>query len=178
MKIRAFWDITPCSLVVVDRRFRGAYCLHHKDDVFITQMMEAVRTSETSVCYNETTRRNRPENKTIILNVVLYECGFWSSTLATRTQRSIGVVSTPASYWRSSVEIRARRPPVLIGVSWFSPVLHHNAGTVPCCCCCYGVRLWLWNWGADGLIVYPLLTIHEWIFSNGGMILTGGNKMT
>jgi hypothetical protein len=29
MKIRAFWDIVPCSLVGVDWRFRGAYCLHH-----------------------------------------------------------------------------------------------------------------------------------------------------
>jgi hypothetical protein len=27
MKIRAFWDTAPYSLVVVDRRFRGAYCL-------------------------------------------------------------------------------------------------------------------------------------------------------
>jgi hypothetical protein len=27
IKIRAFWEIAPCSLGV-DRRFRGAYCLH------------------------------------------------------------------------------------------------------------------------------------------------------
>jgi hypothetical protein len=32
MKIRAFWDMAPCSLVAVDRRFRGAYCLHHQGD--------------------------------------------------------------------------------------------------------------------------------------------------
>jgi hypothetical protein len=32
MKLRAFWDIAPCSLVGVDRRFRGAYCLHHQGD--------------------------------------------------------------------------------------------------------------------------------------------------
>jgi hypothetical protein len=33
LKIRAFWDITPCSLVGVGRRFRGVYCLHpHPDD--------------------------------------------------------------------------------------------------------------------------------------------------
>jgi hypothetical protein len=31
MKIRAFWDVVPCSLGV-DRRFRGAYCLHHQGD--------------------------------------------------------------------------------------------------------------------------------------------------
>jgi hypothetical protein len=27
-----FWDIAPCMLVQADRRFRGAYCLHHQDD--------------------------------------------------------------------------------------------------------------------------------------------------
>jgi hypothetical protein len=26
------WDVAPCSLVKVDRRFRGAYCLHRLDD--------------------------------------------------------------------------------------------------------------------------------------------------
>jgi hypothetical protein len=25
-----FMDIAPCSLVEVDRRFRGAYCFHHQ----------------------------------------------------------------------------------------------------------------------------------------------------
>jgi hypothetical protein len=25
-------DVEPCSLVRVDRRFRGAYCLHHQGD--------------------------------------------------------------------------------------------------------------------------------------------------
>jgi hypothetical protein len=30
MKIGALWDIAPCSLVGVDRRFRGAYCLNHQ----------------------------------------------------------------------------------------------------------------------------------------------------
>jgi hypothetical protein len=45
MKIIAFRDIVPCSLVEVDRCFRGAYCLHH-------QVNEAIRTSETSVYFN------------------------------------------------------------------------------------------------------------------------------
>jgi hypothetical protein len=30
MKISAFWDIVPCSLVRVDRRFRAPYCLYHQ----------------------------------------------------------------------------------------------------------------------------------------------------
>jgi hypothetical protein len=55
MKITAFWDIASCSLVHVDRRFRGAYFLHYQG-VFIAQMMEAVSTYETSINFYETTR--------------------------------------------------------------------------------------------------------------------------
>jgi hypothetical protein len=32
LKMAVFWDISPCSLVGVHRRFRGAYCLHHQCD--------------------------------------------------------------------------------------------------------------------------------------------------
>jgi hypothetical protein len=32
MNTRAFWDIAPCSLVGVDRRFRSAYRLHHQGE--------------------------------------------------------------------------------------------------------------------------------------------------
>jgi hypothetical protein len=32
MKMRAFWNIVPFGLVEVDRRFRGAYFLHHHGD--------------------------------------------------------------------------------------------------------------------------------------------------
>jgi hypothetical protein len=57
---RAFWDVAPCSLVRVNRRFRRAHCLHHKrwliEGLFIVLMMEAVRTSETLVYSNETSR--------------------------------------------------------------------------------------------------------------------------
>jgi hypothetical protein len=35
MKIRAFWDIAPCSLIVVDHHFRGVYCLHHQGSEYI-----------------------------------------------------------------------------------------------------------------------------------------------
>jgi hypothetical protein len=34
MKVTAFWDIAPYSLVEVNRRFRRTYCLHHQDDEF------------------------------------------------------------------------------------------------------------------------------------------------
>jgi hypothetical protein len=30
LKITAFWDIAPCSLIEVYQHFRGAYCLHHQ----------------------------------------------------------------------------------------------------------------------------------------------------
>jgi hypothetical protein len=55
----AFWDNAPCSVMEVGRRFRGAYCLHHQGDEWLT--MEAASTSETSVNFYQTTRRNIPE---------------------------------------------------------------------------------------------------------------------
>jgi hypothetical protein len=30
MKMAAFWDVTPCGLVEVNRRFRYVHCLHHQ----------------------------------------------------------------------------------------------------------------------------------------------------
>jgi hypothetical protein len=57
-----FWDVTPCSLVQVYRRFRGICCLHHQGVLLIALMMEAAGTSETSVNFYQTTRRNIPED--------------------------------------------------------------------------------------------------------------------
>jgi hypothetical protein len=31
-EVRVFWDVAPCSHTEVDRRYRGAYCLHHQGD--------------------------------------------------------------------------------------------------------------------------------------------------
>jgi hypothetical protein len=47
MKTTAVWDTAPCSLVEADRRFRGAYWLHHDPD-------DAVRTSVTAFYFYET----------------------------------------------------------------------------------------------------------------------------
>jgi hypothetical protein len=58
MKTTVFCDIALCSLVEVYRRFRGAYCLGHEDAL----MVEAVSTSETSVNFYQTTRRNISED--------------------------------------------------------------------------------------------------------------------
>jgi hypothetical protein len=67
MRMTAFWGIAPCSLVRINRCFRGAYRLNHWAALFIVLMMEAarmhhrhpeaVRTPETSVFFNETTWR-------------------------------------------------------------------------------------------------------------------------
>jgi hypothetical protein len=57
MKFRfVFWDVLPCK-IIVDRRFRGTFCLHHQGAL----MMESARTSETSVNYF--TWQYIPENK-------------------------------------------------------------------------------------------------------------------
>jgi hypothetical protein len=61
MKMAVSWDVAPCSLVEVYRRFRDAGCLHHQGPI-IALMMNAVSTSETSVKFYQTTRRNIPQN--------------------------------------------------------------------------------------------------------------------
>jgi hypothetical protein len=71
-KTAVFWDVAPCSLVEIDRRFRGAYCLHQG-----SLMMEALSTSVTSVSFYETTLRNIPKDSRLVfdhfLPLPLYE---------------------------------------------------------------------------------------------------------
>jgi hypothetical protein len=55
-----FWDILPCKMIV-DRRFRGAYCL---------LMMEAVCTSETSL-ENNFTRQSISEDNSEQADLVI-----------------------------------------------------------------------------------------------------------
>jgi hypothetical protein len=45
MKVSVFWDAAPCSHVEVDRRFRGAYCLHRPDYGGITHLWNVRLTS-------------------------------------------------------------------------------------------------------------------------------------
>jgi hypothetical protein len=33
MKIVVFWDVAPCSLVDIDKRFREAYCLDRRSEL-------------------------------------------------------------------------------------------------------------------------------------------------
>jgi hypothetical protein len=60
MKLTACWEIVTCSLVEVDRRFRGATV--SIITAMIALMMEAVRTSKTSVNFYKTTRHNTLED--------------------------------------------------------------------------------------------------------------------
>jgi hypothetical protein len=52
LKMTVFWDVASCSLVEIDRRFRGAIAL----------MMEAVSIPETLVCFYEITCHSIPED--------------------------------------------------------------------------------------------------------------------
>jgi hypothetical protein len=57
MKFRVLWDVLPCSQIDVDRRFRAMIAL----------IMEAARTSETSVYFNGSTSQ---KTLNFIVNIV------------------------------------------------------------------------------------------------------------
>jgi hypothetical protein len=63
MKMMTFWDIVPCSAVVIDV---SEVCTAS----VMRAMVEVVHTSETSVCYNETAWRYILEDY-IILNYIV-----------------------------------------------------------------------------------------------------------
>jgi hypothetical protein len=60
-----FWDVALCSLVEIDRHFRGAYCLqgYLPDD-------GGSNISETLVSFYETTWHKIPEDVIFILSAV------------------------------------------------------------------------------------------------------------
>jgi hypothetical protein len=64
IKMISLWDIMPCSLVEVDRCFRGVNCLHHQGiySSFTTMMMEVVHTFEASVYFYKTTQHCIPHS--------------------------------------------------------------------------------------------------------------------
>jgi hypothetical protein len=66
--LKDVWDVAPCGLVEINRRFSGAHCFHHQGDewsALIALMMEAVSTSETSVDFYQTTKRNIPKDSNL-----------------------------------------------------------------------------------------------------------------
>jgi hypothetical protein len=63
------WDVVLCSLLDIDRRFRGEDGCHpgcsavlSGRSLLIPLMMEAASTSETLVIFYQTSRRNIPED--------------------------------------------------------------------------------------------------------------------
>jgi hypothetical protein len=68
-----FWVVSPCRLVEVYWRFRGALCLHHQGDDISSQgialVMEAASTSETLVNFYQTTRRNNPQDNHLCFQI-------------------------------------------------------------------------------------------------------------
>jgi hypothetical protein len=60
IKVTALWDITQCSLVELERRFRRAYCLLNQGN--FPDDGEAARTSETADYFHETTWCYIPES--------------------------------------------------------------------------------------------------------------------
>jgi hypothetical protein len=71
MKSSVFWDVKGCSPVEIHQRFGGTYCLHlqcrrisqTRNQQRSGVTMEAVRSSQTSVDFYQTTRRYTPEDK-------------------------------------------------------------------------------------------------------------------
>jgi hypothetical protein len=57
VKLTVFWEVAPCNLIEVGRRFRDVYWLNHD-----TLMIETVSISEMSISFYQTTRLNIPEH--------------------------------------------------------------------------------------------------------------------
>jgi hypothetical protein len=50
--MRVFWDIAPCSLAGVDRRFRRAFCFHHQGDMLHTKTTYLTSLPQQVSCYS------------------------------------------------------------------------------------------------------------------------------
>jgi hypothetical protein len=104
-KFTVFWDVAPCSLIGVDRRFRGAYC-HH------ALMMEAVSTSETSVHSNATTRCYIPEDCKLHTRRRENLKTHWEDSFCRRyfsLKKSSGTPFRYASFWEETSGTAFRR---------------------------------------------------------------------
>jgi hypothetical protein len=54
-----FWGVASCSLAGNYRRFRSSYCLHHQNR---HHRDDTISTSETSINFQQITRRNMPDD--------------------------------------------------------------------------------------------------------------------
>jgi hypothetical protein len=87
----SFWDVAPCNLVEVFRRFRVSYCLHRIPDNWVC-------TSETSVYNHETTRRYIPESCHLhkVNGILGYHDGWYETTAFS----DVMTCSLLEVYWR------------------------------------------------------------------------------
>lgn len=67
---KIFWDVALCSLVLIDRRFRGDNCLHHQGGSDTRRSDITESTSERSVNFLPTWR-NIPEGSVFILGAMI-----------------------------------------------------------------------------------------------------------
>jgi hypothetical protein len=73
MKSIIFWDMTPCSLLSFNRRFRGTYlACWFAEPISSTLKMEVMCSSETSVETQPTTRRHIPEDDTLYIDLFIH----------------------------------------------------------------------------------------------------------
>jgi hypothetical protein len=56
LNITAFWNVSPCSLVEVDQRFRGVYCLHCQGTEMVAYFHETTWRYIPESCHLDTLR--------------------------------------------------------------------------------------------------------------------------
>jgi hypothetical protein len=54
-----FCNVVPCSMTDIDRRFRGAYCLHHQGDQssYSSKLEPQISSTVTSNYYSQSDQR-------------------------------------------------------------------------------------------------------------------------
>jgi hypothetical protein len=99
------WDAAPCSLVEINRRFRGVHCWA----LLIALMTEAVSTSE--VIFYETTRRNIAEDSHLLSSVAPSSSLLWKWQWTSAFHKRWGI------YWLAAGLISFSRGALILVVS-------------------------------------------------------------
>jgi hypothetical protein len=59
IKMTVFWDVAPWSLVEIDRRFRGAVCLHHQGDFWSYGQFIPLKTKLVYILFKNSVRTSK-----------------------------------------------------------------------------------------------------------------------